>query len=94
MISTHYRRRRKRKKKDAISIVLIVMLVIVSSIVAYFCWIGNRYRIKDNLPTYEIVGLDNSEEDAIGPQYSEEKKALIEMLNQIMRFQLEMDTIE
>ena len=88
------RRRRRHKKKDAMSIILIGMLVVVLSIVAYFCWVDHRSRYDKDKSTYEIVGLGDSEDDAIGPQYSEEKKAFIEMLNQMMRFQLDMDSIE
>lgn len=76
------------------SIVLIVMLVIVLGILACFYLESYFHRIDDDLPSYEIVGLEESEEDAIGPQYSEEKKAFMEKLNQLMRFQLEMDSIE
>ena len=76
------------------STVLIVMLIIVLSLVVYFYWDSHRYHYEEDQPAYTVIGLGDSEEDAIGPQYSEEKKALIEMLNQMMRFQLEMDTIE
>ena len=94
MISSHYRRRRRQKRKNAMSAVLIVMLIIVLSLVGYLYWDSHRTRFYDDLPSTTIIGLGDSEEDAIGPQYSEEKRAFIERLNQMMRFQLELDTIE
>ena len=94
MALPYKRRHRRRKKKDATSIIFIVILVVVLSIVAFFYWDSHRYRVEDNPSAYDIVGLNESENDAIGPQYSEEKKAFIEMLNQLMRIRLDMDTIE
>ena len=87
-------RRKRRKKRDATSIIFIVILIVVLSIVAFFYWDSHRYRVEDNPSAYDIVGLNESEEDAIGPQYSEEKKAFLERLNQMMRIRLDMDTIE
>ncbi len=92
MVSPRYRRRRKLKKKDATSVVFVVILVIVLAIVAFFYW-ESRFHVEE-ASSYEIVGLGDSDDDAIGPQYSEEKKAFIEMLNQLMRVRLDMDTIE
>ena len=94
MSSSQYRRRRL-KKKNATSVVFIVMLIIVLSLVGYLYWDSHRTRFYDDLPSNTIIGLGgDSEEDAIGPQYSDEKRAFIERLNQMMRIQLELDTIE